>query len=155
MSSVNSARRGRNQQEHQDQVVVMLWAELNKKKYPCLGFIYAIPNMSMAHVNFRVKMKAEGLKKGMLDWCLPWPIVCHKMHGDLYSFCGLYVEMKVPPVGYPNSRPLSKISNDQKEWIAYFLDVGYEVKVAWSADEAIGHLKEYVNPDEKNWIDFQ
>jgi len=141
----------RNQQEHHDQVVVMNWCLLNKKKYPCLGFIYAIPNMSMAHVNFRVKMKAEGLKKGMLDWCLPWPkqdFIAGEIvgHGNFYVVCGLYVEMKVKP---------NRLSPEQKDCIDYFLEAGYEAKVAWSADEAIGYLKEYVNPDETGWIDFQ
>jgi len=149
----------RNEREHHDQVIVMNWCLLNKKKYPCLGFIYAIPNGGDRHAAVGAKMKAEGVKKGMLDWCLPWPkqdFIAGEIvgKGNFYVVCGLYVEMKVSPVGYPNSRPLSKISNDQKEWIKYFLDVGYEVKVAWSADEAIGYLKEYVNPEETRWIDF-
>lgn len=141
----------RNQQEHYDQCIVMNWCELNKTKYPCLGFIYAIPNMSMAHVNFRVKMKAEGLKKGMVDWCLPWPkqdFIAGEMvgHGNFYVVCGLYVEMKVKP---------NKPTPEQEAWLEWLSSVGFVAKVAWSADQAIGYLKEYVNPDETKWTDFQ
>ena len=34
-------------------------------------------------------------------------------------------------------------------------EIGYEVKVAWSGEEAIEIIKKYVNLDEKEWIDYQ
>jgi len=142
----------KSQKEHFDQVQVINWCELNKKLYPCLGFIYAIPNAGQRHPAVGAKMKAEGLKKGMLDLCLPWPKEISVGGGSvvldhpIFHTCGLYIEMKAKPNG--------KLTPEQKEWIAYLLDVGYEVKVAWSADEAIGYLKEYVNPEETRWIDF-
>jgi len=141
----------RQEREHNEQCVVINWCELNKKKYPCLGYIYAIPNMGKHHVAFRVKQAKEGLKKGMLDLCLPWPkkdFTVGEMvaSGDFFVCCGLYIEMKIKP---------NSLSPEQKEWIAYFIDVGYEVIVAWSAEEAIQGIKDFVNPDEKNWIDFQ
>lgn len=127
--------------------MVINWCELNKKAYPCLGFIYAIPNAGQRHLIVGAKMKAEGLKKGMLDLCLPWPLEFDQVDEiPLYFRCGLYIEMKVKP---------NKLTPEQKDWIKYFLDVGFEVKVAWTADEAIRHLKKYVNSEETNWIDFQ
>lgn len=144
----------RQEREHNEQCLVIAWCELNKKKYPCLGYIYAIPNMGKHHISFRVKQAKEGLKKGMLDLCLPFPVVeeikISSENGKAKCFArskhGLYIEMKVKP---------NKLSPEQKEWIKYFLDVGYEVIVAWSADEAIQAIKDHVNPEEKGWDDFQ
>jgi len=101
--------------------------------------------MSNSHVNFRVKLKAEGLKKGMLDFCLPLP----KLYCGEDPNHGLYIEMKVPPI------QSSKISTDQKDVLKYLIDVGYEAQVAWSADEAIAIIKQYINPEETRWVDFQ
>jgi len=144
----------KNQREHHEQCVVIAWCELNKKRYPCLGRIYAIPNMGKHHVSFRIKQAREGLKKGMLDLCLPWPVVneievtATNKRTKCYarSTHGLYIEMKVKP---------NKLSPEQKEWVKYLLDVGYEVKVAWSADEAIEIIKNYIDPEEKGWINYQ
>jgi len=134
----------RNEREHNEQVMVISWCDLNKEKYPCLGRIYAIPNMGKHHVSFRVKQAREGLKKGMLDLCLPFPKRAEE-NLQLYSVCGLYIEMKIRPNG---------LSPEQKEWKEYFISVGYEVVVAWSADQAIESIKNHVNPEEKNWRDF-
>jgi len=141
----------RREKEHNEQCVVISWCEMNKARYPCLGFIYAIPNMGKHHVSFRMKQAREGLKKGMLDLCLPWPKQDFTVgeivgFGNFFVLCGLYIEMKIKP---------NKLTPEQKDWIKFLQDAGYEVKVAWSADEAIVILKEYVNPDEKRWIDFQ
>jgi len=140
----------RNEREHNEQCLVIAWCELNKKRYPCLGRIHSIPNMGKHHVSFRVKQAREGLKKGMLDLFLPWPkkdFIAGEIvgHGDFYVMCGLYIEMKVKP---------NKPTAEQKDWIKYLLDAGYEVMVAWSADEAIEGIKNYLNPDEKNWINI-
>jgi len=138
------------EREHNEQVMVISWCELNKEKYPCLGRIYAIPNMGKHHVSFRVKQAKEGLKKGMLDLCLPFPIKDFTVgeiigSGHFFVKCGLYIEMKIRPNG---------LSPEQKEWKDYFNSIGYEAVVAWSADQAIEIIKKYVNPDEKKWRDF-
>ena len=106
--------------------------------------------MGKHHVSFRVKQAAEGLKKGMLDLCLPWPIKDFTVgeiigFGDFFVKCGLYIEMKIKP---------NRLSPEQKQWVEYLSDAGYMVKVAWSADEAIAILKNYVNAGETKWIDF-
>ena len=139
----------RNEQEHHDQCVVMNWCKLNEKLYPCLAKIHAIPNGGDRHPAIGKKLKKEGVKAGMLDWCLPWPIFAFEKEGiNYYSKCGLYVEMKTLP------KHQSKISPSQRDWLKWFIDQGYEAFVAWSADEGIEILKHYVNPDETRWIDF-
>ncbi len=139
----------RNEREHTEQCFAIFWCELNKEKYPCLGRIYAIPNMGKHHVSFRVKQAKEGLKKGMLDLCLPWPKVTEiEINGQKYFskvVHGLYIEMKIRPNG---------LSPEQKEWKEYFNSVGYETHVAWSGEQCIDILKNYVNPDETKWRNF-
>jgi len=132
------------EREHNEQVMVISWCDLNKEKYLCLGRIYAIPNMGKHHVAFRIKQAREGLKKGMLDLCLPFPIK-DKDNPQLYSVCGLYIEMKIRPNG---------LSPEQKEWKDFFISVGYAAFVAWSADQCIEIIKNHVNPEEKNWRNF-
>jgi len=149
------------EREHGEQCIVISWCELNKEKYPCLGRIYSIPNMGKHHVSFRVKQANEGLKKGMLDLCLPFPTLENNVsaiewnpdgtnnftpyEGPIYTCCGLYIEMKIRPNG---------MSDEQKEWKEYFISKGYACFVAWSSDEAIEMIKNHVNPEETNWRDF-
>lgn len=135
----------RNNKEHIQQVMVFDWRDLNEHLYPCLKYMYAIPNAGQRHPAVGAKMKAEGLKPGMLDFCLPWP----KLYCGDDPVHGLYVEMKTPP------KQPSKISTEQKDCLKYLISVGYEAHVAWSADEAIGIIKNYINPDETRWVDFQ
>jgi len=140
----------RNEREHNEQKMVIVWCELNKKLYPCLDRIYAIANGGDRHLLVAMKLKKEGVKAGMLDLCLPWPLEFDQMDDiPLYFKCGLYVEMKALP------KQPSKVSPKQKEWIKYLLAVGYEVHIAWSADEAIRIIKNYVNSEETGWTDFQ
>jgi len=143
----------RNNKEHNQQVMVFNWRDLNAHLYPCLKYMYAIPNAGQRHPAVGAKMKAEGLKPGMLDFCLPWPKEDLQFKNfcvrELYDICGLYIEMKTPP------KQPSKISTEQKDCLKYLISVGYEAHVAWSADEAIEIIKNYINPDETRWVDFQ
>jgi len=136
--------RKKNDREHQEQCIVIAFCELNKEKYPCLDMIYAIPNMGKHHIYFRLKQAAEGLKKGMLDLCLPFPVLHDKLpFTKLYIKCGLYIEMKIKP---------NKPNSFQKKWIDYFISVGYDAHVAYSYQQAIELIKNYINPDERDWV---
>ena len=51
---------------------------------------------------------------------------------------GLYIEMK-------SKDTKGRVSPDQKAWIDYLRSVGYKVAVAWTADEAIQIIEDYIN----------
>ena len=52
--------------EHQEQVYIFQWAELNKNKYPELEMLFAIPNGSNKTITQALKFKREGLRSGFL-----------------------------------------------------------------------------------------
>jgi len=93
--------------------------------------MYAIPNGGARHIVAARKLKAEGVKAGVPDLCLPYPIMC----GEVTRWHGLYIEMKTKG---------GAVNPDQKEWIKYLLSVGYMVAVCWTAEEAIQELTNYL-----------
>lgn len=121
--------------EHQHQVTVFEWAEIMaQSKYPMLRWLYAIPNGGARHIVVARKLKAEGVKPGVPDICLPYPrLFC----GD-DPIHGLYIEMKSKDTD-------GRVSKDQKQWLDYLDSVGYKVSTCWSADEAIEAIEKYLN----------
>ena len=72
--------------EHQEQCAVVQWAALQHGRYPELALLYAIPNAGAGAQRGQAgKMKAEGVKPGVPDLCLP------VRRGKC---SGLYIEMK-------------------------------------------------------------
>lgn len=109
-----------------NQTALFAWAERNLDKYPDLKWMYAIPNGGHRHVSVAVKLKAEGVKAGVPDVCLPAARRgCH----------GLYLEMKVgdnkPTVG-------------QEAYIDYLKSAGYCVHVCYSAVDARKAIEWYL-----------
>ena len=126
--------------EHGEQCAVVNWCEVHENKWPCLKYIYAIPNGGHRHKAVAGKLKAEGVKAGVPDLCLPYP-TCKRIidripyGGELPGYHGLYIEMKVKG---------GSVKKHQQEWIDYLWQAGYSVEVAWSADEAIQIIKNYL-----------
>lgn len=136
--------------EHEHQVTVIEWCALmGKRKYPMLKWIFAVPNGGDRHKAVAGKLKAEGVKPGVPDLCLPYPKVAQDVRiipnpqtyygeGNYYYCCGLYIEMK-------SKDTKGRVSPEQKEWLDYLEGVGYKVNVAWSANEAIQIIEDYLN----------
>lgn len=111
--------------EHDQQVTVIQWCETAGRNLPFIDLIYAIPNGGMRNKAVAGKLKAEGVKAGMPDLCLPVP-------SDLY--CGLYIEMKDTD---------GKVRKTQNEKIARLQEAGHKVVVCYSATEAIKEIQDY------------
>jgi len=71
--------------EHDEQVTVISWADSNVSKYPQLRWLHAIPNGGHRSKAQAGKLKAEGVKSGVADLCLP---VARR------GYNALYIEMK-------------------------------------------------------------
>ena len=112
--------------EHLHQCAVMQWAKLSEKKYPFIDLLHAIPNGGARHIQVAKKLKAEGVKSGVPDLCLPLPRC---------GYAGLYIEMKYGD---------NKVSTNQAWWIDRLRAAGHKVIVCWSADEAIEKIKAYM-----------
>src|ERR1043165_1268822 len=66
-------------------MALIQWCQTYAPQYPQLARIYAVPNGGHRHPKVAVYMKAEGLRAGVLDICLPVP-------RDPWH--GMYLEMK-------------------------------------------------------------
>jgi len=125
--------------EHQHQAMVIEWCDMmaQHKVYPMLKWIYAVPNGGDRHKAVAAKLKAEGVKPGVPDLCLPYPT-----RGQCDSWWhGLYIEMK-------SLDTKGRLSQPQKDWIEYLQRVGYNVAVAWNFDEAIQIIQNYLDDGE-------
>lgn len=111
--------------EHEEQVSFFSEVHLNTQRYPHWEFIFAIPNGGHRHVVVAAKLKAEGVKRGVPDICIPFP------RGRYH---GMYIEMK---------KKGNTTSPKQKEYLVFLESVGYVTVVCYSATEAMKMLKWY------------
>lgn len=122
--------------EHSQQVALFAWAALNVGKYPQLKFMFAIPNGGLRDVRIATNLKAEGVKAGVPDIFLPWPVrmqwaaICPN---DAYHGC--FIEMKWKK---------NKTTNEQIEFMEYATLAGYYCKVCYSWEEARDTLIAYL-----------
>lgn len=114
--------------EHSEQVALMLWVRSGAvlDAWPELEFLYAVPNGGWRHKNVARMLKAEGLKRGVPDLCLPVP------RGE---FHGLYIEMK-----YGRNVP----TPDQRRWLEFLKGQGYSVDVCYGFDAAKSSILAYL-----------
>ena len=69
--------------EHEEQVALFEWAEWNKRQYPELELMFAIPNGGQRHVVVAKKLKDEGVKAGVPDIFLPVARQFSQIKGEL------------------------------------------------------------------------
>lgn len=112
--------------ESTEQQALFEWAEFASKKSPELKLLHAIPNGGYRKKGTAGRLKAEGVKSGVPDMCLPVPK--GKYHG-------LYIEMKVDR---------NKPSANQKWWIEQLQKQGYRVEVCYSWGEAVKVITDYM-----------
>jgi len=114
--------------EHDEQVAIFKWVELNIITYPQLKNIFAIPNGGQRSRITGAMLKAEGVKSGVPDLCLAYPIT---------PYAGLFIELK--------KRNGGKISTTQADWINRLNQAGYLAVVAHGAKEAVDIIINYLN----------
>lgn len=118
-------RRPARDEEHREQVAVVAWARYAAARVPCLGLLFAIPNGGRRDKATAGRLKAEGVRAGMPDLCLPVP------RGGA---CALWIEMKTET---------GRLSEAQRETADALRAEGARVEVCRSAAEAIGVLEAY------------
>ncbi len=92
-------------------------------------YLFAIPNGGSRNAREAKNMQAQGVRPGVADYFLAYP---HKDKG------GLWIELKRV------NKAISKLSIEQAAWLAQCLRVGYSVKTAYGAEEAIRAVEEYL-----------
>lgn len=121
--------------EHAHQVAVLLWASLpeTRQRFPELGLLYAIPNGGARDRITAGRLRAEGVKSGIPDLCLP--VARHGVHG-------LYIELKRP---HSSSVNKGVVSDNQKQWIANLRVQGYGALACWGWEQARDVLIQYLS----------
>lgn len=114
--------------EHQEQVGLLRWAWYKSATIPELTLLYAIPNGGRRDAITGAQLKAEGVKRGVPDLCLP------VARG---AYHGLYIELK--------RRVSGVVSEHQQQWIEQLRSQGYKAEVAHGASEAIQIIEQYLN----------
>lgn len=108
---------------------------------PALEWFHAIPNGGARGDNKKSQMirggqlKAEGVKPGVLDVFLPYPV--GKYHG-------LYIEMKKPSAEPKRKTSKGGVSDEQREFINYTIRVGYGAIVCYNWRSAANVLRQYI-----------
>lgn len=113
--------------ESEEQQAVMEWAEAASGRWPELRLIYHIPNEGLRSMATGGRLRAEGLKSGVPDLCLPVARA---------GYHGLYIEMKRTKGG--------RTSPEQKEWLAALEAEGYQTALCRGADAAIEIITDYL-----------
>ena len=119
--------------EHQEQVQLFRWAALR----PDLELLHAIPNGGERNVIVARTLKAEGVKAGVPDICLPVP------RGGK---CGLYIELKRQKGG--------RVSPEQLYWLEALMREGYACAVCLGWEAARQVIEDYMEGDYHGQADF-
>lgn len=115
--------------EHDQQRAVIAWADDMAAAgiVPDLSRLFAIPNGGQRSKAAAGKLKAEGLRAGVPDLCLPI---------SRGGYLSLWIEMKAGD---------NVCSDEQEDWQTWLVRRGHFVVTCWSADQAIDTLTEYLD----------
>lgn len=113
--------------ESNEQVTLFSWARMELGKYPELRLLYHIPNGGSRNQIEAKHLKAQGVKAGVPDLCLP--VARGFWHG-------LYIEMKRQKGG--------RVSDAQRRWLEDLERQGYRAEVACGWREAADIILEYL-----------
>lgn len=134
--------------ESSHQKALFAWAALSVGKYPALAYMFAIPNGGLRDIRTASTLKAEGVKSGVPDIFLPWPLWSYGLPSmnnptgkHMMYRAGCFIEMKLEK--YRN-RKNGGCSEEQVEFIKWAASVGYYCKVCYSWIEAKDCLIAYL-----------
>lgn len=113
--------------ESVEQQCLFRWAEYVKGAYPELKLLYHIPNGGRRNKGEAGRLKAEGVKAGAPDVCLP---VARN------GFHGAYIELK---------KQGGRVSPGQIRWLRDLEGQGYFTAVCYSWEAAAALLKDYLD----------
>jgi hypothetical protein len=130
--------------ESSHQIALFAMCALNMKKYPELKWLHAIPNGGLRDKITAGKLKAEGLKSGILDVFLPVKRIATNGEARIV-FSGLYVEMKKPSVKAVKATSKGGASDEQLEFAAFAISQGFMCKFCYSWEEAWKEIEFYLN----------
>ena len=140
--------------ESAEQRRLVVWVNNMSNRVPALGLFYAVPNGgSRRPVEARI-MKAEGIRAGVPDICLPWPAGGHP---------ALYIELKrrAFALDEKNATRWGTIAPEQIGWLTRLRQAGHHAVVCRGAEHAISTIEAYLAVDtsrlaelDRWWLDM-
>jgi hypothetical protein len=118
--------------EHKEQAALIQWATLNERMVPPLAHLYAVPNGGMRSPRTAALLKAEGVRAGVPDLCLAYPVQLRDRTSP-----GLYIEMKAPG---------GRLTDSQEVWKDRLIRAGYRYVIAFSWTQAANAILDYLGP---------
>ncbi len=115
--------------EHAEQAALFRWAAMASARHPALHLLHAIPNGGHRDIRVARKLKAEGVKRGVPDLCLP------VARG---GFHGLYIELKALD---------GTATREQRRWVVALRLQGYRAEVCRGWCEARALIVAYLQGD--------
>ena len=113
--------------EHGQQAALFCWASLRRDLAEQLRWMHAIPNGGQRNKVTAALLKAEGVKSGVVDIFLPYPIS---------RYHGLYLEMKVG-----GNTP----SDEQVQFMNTMKERGYHIALCYHWRAAATTILMYLN----------
>ena len=113
--------------ESAEQQCLFRWAAYQSGAYPELDLLYHVPNGGSRRKSEAGRFKAEGVKPGVPDICLP--VARNGIHG-------LYIELKRKKGG--------RTSPEQERWIRWLGGQGYLAVVCKGWEEAANLIERYL-----------
>jgi len=120
--------------ESQHQIALFEWAAVAVCFHPELRLLYANANGGHRNIVTATRMKAEGVKPGVPDICLP------VARGPFHS---LYIELKVPKEPGSTKRA-GRLSMAQQEWGRMLLNEGNAWEVCFGWEDARQVIENYL-----------
>lgn len=112
--------------EHDEQRTFFQILALNERKHPELKWVFAIPNGGDRHPAVAAKLRAEGVKAGIHDVCIP--IARGGYHGAFIEF--KFGRNKMQPV--------------QQEFATFLIGQNYRTRLSYCCMDAIDFLEDYL-----------
>lgn len=102
---------------------------------PALEWFHAIHNQGHGDKVRGANAKAEGVRKGVADTFLPYPVG---------GWHGLYIEMKKPTERPKREGSKGGVSDEQAQFGEYAKNVGYGFMVCYGWEHAVSTLRSYI-----------
>ena len=113
--------------EHIEQRELVNWTKKKSLNDPRYDLLFAIPNGGQRHIAVASKLKLEGVKPGVPDLFLAYPV---------FPKHGLFIEMKRQKGG--------RLTLNQENWFKKLKDQGYACEQANGYEEAKIIMKAYL-----------
>jgi hypothetical protein len=126
--------------EHAEQSALFKWAWANRSKNRSLELMFAIPNGGHRHIGVARKLKAEGVKPGVPDIFLPWPVTGSQWPNKT-GYSGLFLEMK---------SSTGRVSPEQADYLSALRDAGYMAMVCYDWKTAAQVICDYLGLNERS-----